>query len=86
MAAAKKKALTKKPLKKPAAMATEPSFTMLARDPEFYHFVMAWAEQRENAVACGDRPDADLEQVAEARKLAKAGQLWRKATNGLWRA
>lgn len=74
------KKMTKKP------MSQEPSFTLLARDPMFYQFVMEWAQQRENAVACGERPEADLKQVEQARKIAKAGQNWRRTTNGLWRA
>lgn len=67
------------------AMAAEPRFTILARDPEFYHFVMKWAEQRENDVLCGARPPEDMDKVREARKLAKRGQNWRRITNGLWR-
>lgn len=68
------------------SMAREPSFTLLARDPEFYPLVMEWAQRRENDVLCGERPKSDLKQVAEARKLAVAGQKWRLTTNGLWRA
>lgn len=67
------------------ALPGEPCFTMLARDPEFYHFVMRWAEQRELDVRCGERPSEDMELVEEARRLAQRGSMWRRHNLGAWR-
>ena len=67
------------------ALPDEPIFTITARDPEFYYFVNKWAEQRENAVMCGDRPFSDMRMVQEARALATYGRDWRRNNNGKWR-
>lgn len=56
----------------------EPMFTLLARDPMFAYLVNLWAENREKEVVCGERPNADMELVGEARQAASRGQEWRK--------
>lgn len=67
------------------ALPGEPTFTMLARDPEFYNFLMKWAAQRQHAVMCGDRPSEDMTLVMEAQELAVKGAVWRKENLWKWR-
>lgn len=67
------------------ALPDEPTFVLLGRDPEFANLVLAWAERRQNAVRCGERPDTDMELVFEARHCALKGAAWRKSNNGIWR-
>lgn len=64
----------------------EPMFTLLARDPQFQKLVEQWADERERAIHCGERPATDVELVAEARQCAKDGADWRRKNNGKWRA
>jgi hypothetical protein len=67
------------------AMPDEPLFTLLARDPDFYRLVRKWAKRRARDVECGLRPVGDLQMVEEARRIASAGQRWRRVNEGLWR-
>lgn len=67
------------------AMEDEPTFELLARDPSFGRMVRAWADERERAVDCGDRPKEDLEQVREARDIASEGEYWRRENLYKWR-
>lgn len=67
------------------ALPDEPKFTLLARDPLFFLLVMAWAENREQAVQCGDRPVEDMALVTEARQMAREGSTWRRNNMGKWR-
>lgn len=68
------------------AMPDEPVFELLARDPSFAKFVRAWADEREAAIRCGERPAWDMEQVSEARACAAAGEAWRRENLYTWRA
>lgn len=65
------------------ALPDEPTFTLLARDPDFFHLVRKWAKRRSKAIQCGDRPDGDMMMVAE--QCAYEGRDWRKKNNGKWR-
>jgi hypothetical protein len=67
------------------AMEGEPVFELLARDPSFGKFVRAWADEREAAIRAGDRPEADMAQVDEARTLAAEGEAWRRDNLYAWR-
>lgn len=67
------------------ALDDEPVFELLARDPTFSKYVNAWAEEREAAIACGERPEADRLQVAEARATAEKGAAWRRENLYKWR-
>src|SRR5262245_17875525 len=67
------------------ALPDEPRFTILARDPDFFDFVSAWAQRRQMKVDCGDRPPEDQAKVDEAYQCAEDGQRWRRENNGKWR-
>jgi hypothetical protein len=67
------------------ALPDEPTFTLLARDPDFYELVQLWAEKRACRIACGDKGEEDRTRVDEARRCAGAGAKWRKENNGKWR-
>ena len=67
------------------AMPDEPMFILLARDPRFYRYVSQWANDREEAIRCGERPESDMAMVHEARQCAALGETWRKENNGSWR-
>lgn len=67
------------------ALPDEPTFTLLARDPQFREIVSKWANDRAMAIECGERPESDRAIVAEARRVAEAGAKWRKENNGKWR-
>lgn len=69
-----------------AALPDEPTFTLLARDPDFFRLVKKWAKRRMKAIQCGDRPQSDVAMVAEAEQCAWDGQEWRRKNNGAWRA
>jgi hypothetical protein len=69
-----------------AALPDEPTFTLLARDPDFGRLVREWAKRRQDAVSCGERPAEDAEQVEEAHEIADAGEEWRRRNLGAWRA
>lgn len=67
-------------------MTGEPTFTLLARDPQFKPLIDQWVALREAAIRCGDRPSADLVQLESARKIAADGADWRLKNNGAWHA
>ena len=67
------------------ALPDEPVFELLARDPSFAKLLRLWADEREAAIRCGDRPPADIEQVREARVCADLGEQWRRAHLYEWR-
>jgi hypothetical protein len=67
------------------ALPDEPVFELLARDPSFAKLVRAWADEREAAVLCGDRPASDMDQVNEARHCAVIGENWRREHLYAWR-
>lgn len=58
------------------AEADEPTFTLLARDPRAPNFVKQWAYERERDIQTGRKPEADRAMVAEARRIAKAMEVW----------
>lgn len=66
------------------ALADEPMFVLLARDPNFYRFLYKWADDRAADIRCGLRPESDWPMVYEARECAAAGEKWRKENNGKW--
>jgi hypothetical protein len=68
-----------------AALPDEPTFTLLARDPDFHRLVSKWARRRYNDIRCGERPESDMPMVEEAISSAKAGASWRKNNLGKWR-
>jgi len=63
----------------------EPTFLLLGRDPYFRGLVDTWATQRMFDIEAGARPTTDIEMVESARKIAAAGEQWRRDNNGLWR-
>lgn len=67
------------------ALPDEPMFTLLARDPCFFEHVNKWANDRLQAIRCGERPESDMEIVEEAWKIAVQGEKWRKDAKGKWR-
>lgn len=67
------------------ALPDEPTFTLLARDPQFYQRVNDWADQREHEIECGLRPGRDRRMVHEARQCAALGRAWRRMNDGKWR-
>jgi hypothetical protein len=67
------------------AMDDEPVFDLLARDPTFAKYVNAWADEREAAIDCGERPESDRAQVAAARACAESGARWRQENLYKWR-
>jgi hypothetical protein len=72
------------PVKEP--LEGEPTFTLLARDPDFRRLVSAWAEQRSLDIQCGLRPASDHTTWRWAIELAREGAYWRKRNNGAWTA
>lgn len=68
-----------------AALPDEPTFTLLARDPDFFRLVRKWAKRRSYDIQCGDRPQSDMAMVAEAEQCAYEGRDWRKNNFGKWR-
>jgi hypothetical protein len=67
------------------AMPDEPTFTLLARDPQAPALVEAWAQGRLERVAVGAAPESDRARVYEALALASAMRAWRLANDGAWR-
>jgi hypothetical protein len=67
------------------ALADEPMFILLARDPSFGRCVRKWAKETKASIACGDRPISDEALVAEALECAEAGEDWRRKNMGKWR-
>lgn len=68
-----------------AALPDEPLFVLLGRDKLAPGLVRAWADEREDAVARGDAPEADREKIAEARACAVRMERWREQNDGAWR-
>lgn len=67
------------------ALPDEPMFILLARDPDFYRLVSEWAVNRTRQIACGERPQSDMDMVIEAVGCAEDGQRWRRLNMGKWR-
>jgi hypothetical protein len=67
------------------ALADEPMFVLLARDPDFYRLVMEWVKRRGADIRCGERPETDWPMVNEAQDCAAAGEKWRRENKGKWR-
>jgi len=67
------------------ALPDEPTFTLLARDPDFFRLVRKWAKRRSQDVQSGVRPQSDMTMVAEAEQCAYDGREWRRKNNGAWR-
>lgn len=67
------------------ALPDEPTFTLLARDPDFAEIVELWASKRTKAVRCGERPLNDMDMVNEALNCASDGANWRRQNYGVWR-
>lgn len=67
------------------ALPDEPMFVLLARDPAAWIMVHEWADDREQAINEGRRPEGDRDMVAEARMCADNMKAWRKANDGAWR-
>lgn len=67
------------------ALPDEPTFTLLARDPDFHRLVSEWATQRQHAINCGERPESDQAGVSEAYSIGYAGAKWRKDHLYSWR-
>lgn len=63
----------------------EPSFTLLARDPDFARLVCEWAARRLADIQCGERPETDRAKAMEAYTLSSEGAEWRKKNYGKWR-
>lgn len=68
------------------ALPDEPMFILLARDPKAPMLVDEWAALRAQQVDDGERPQADMAMVDEARQCAAAMRAWREANDGKWRA
>ena len=68
-----------------AALPDEPLFVLLGRDKLAPGLVRVWADEREDAVARGDAPEADREKIAEARACAVRMERWREQNDGAWR-
>lgn len=67
------------------ALADEPMFILLARDPYAPDLVEEWAAQRQRDIESGERPDTDWPMVHEAYQCATDMQAWRDANDGKWR-
>lgn len=66
----------------------EPHFMLLARDIHAPGLVRAWADDCEDAIARGQRPETDRERVQNAHTIAREMEAWRKANadTAPWRA
>lgn len=67
------------------ALPDEPTFTLLARDPQAPSLVREWAYRRAHDIAAGARPPEDVVMVTEAIELADQMEKWRAANDGKWR-
>jgi hypothetical protein len=67
------------------ALPDEPTFTLLARDPDFAELVQLWATKRMARIRCGDAPTQDTVKVDEALSCASDGAMWRRHNYGKWR-
>jgi hypothetical protein len=63
----------------------EPVFTLLGRDPEFPTLVTEWAERRQVAINCGERPTSDQAMVNDAIDCAMQAPVWRRENLRKWR-
>jgi hypothetical protein len=66
----------------------EPHFMLLARDIHAPGLVRAWADDCEDAIARGQRPESDRERVQNAHNIARQMEAWRAANadKAPWRA
>lgn len=60
----------------------EPTFTLLARDRRAPHIIKQWAYERQRDIATGRKPESDMEQVTEARRIAVAMENWFRENRG----
>lgn len=68
----------------------EPMFILLGRDPHAAAAVRKWADDREEMIGAGEKPETDWPMVIEARQCAEAMELYhhrraeakRRATDG----
>lgn len=67
------------------ALADEPMFILLARDPSAPDLVEGWAGQCLYEIASNKRPQSDMRMVEEAQDCAKTMREWRRQNNGTWR-
>jgi hypothetical protein len=67
------------------ALADEPMFVLLARDPSAPHLVRQWAMCRHMEIQYGLRPVSDNGAAGEAYGCARAMEKWRTANDGRWR-
>jgi hypothetical protein len=62
----------------------EPTFTLLARDRRASEMVKQWAYERERDVVTGRKPQGDMEQVREARRIARLMERWYEERQARW--
>lgn len=67
------------------ALADEPMFVLLARDPSAPALVQAWADRRQWVIGEGRRPESERPMVTEALDCAVAMEIWRREHDGHWR-
>lgn len=67
------------------ALADEPLFVLLARDPDAPALLELWAAMREVRVNEGRSPRSDLFMLNEARRCAENRRQWRHDNGGRWR-
>lgn len=72
------------------ALPEEPLFTLLARDRHAPDTVEKWADSRELEIRRGyggnkEKLVAELQQLAEARKIAGDMRNWRRQNMGVWK-
>lgn len=67
------------------ALPDEPMFILLGRDPSAPTLVAEWANEREEAIVLGHRPQSDMAMVEEARECARNMLRWRAENDGKWR-
>ena len=65
-------------------MEGEPSFLLLARDPQFSVLIDWWVAHREALMRCGALPETDRPKVTNAKVISASGAEWRKANTGKW--
>lgn len=67
------------------ALADEPLFTLLARDPAAPKAIEVWAGQRAAMIERGDAPASDYAMLTEAIECAGDMARWRAENMGRWR-
>lgn len=70
----------------PTAMADEPTFELMARDPFAPILVRLWASQRRLEVTKGSLPVSDLDQIERAERTAERMEEWRSNADEAWRS